>query len=51
MPKQQLVNVFDLDTNTQKYQFRATYTEEDQIPSKTIEGLSIDLSKIFEGLS
>ena len=47
MPQQRLINVFDLDTNTQKYQFRATYTEEDIAPSQTVEGLTIDLAKIF----
>jgi len=47
MPQQRLVNVFDLDTNAQKYQFRATYTEEDIAPSQTVEGLTIDLAKVF----
>ncbi len=50
LPSEKLIHVFDLDTVSHRYLFRAAYTEEDLAPSQTVEGLAIDLAKVFQNI-
>lgn len=50
-PNEKVVNVFDLDTVTQKYVFRKIYSDDEAIPSSVLSGLEVDLNKVFADMT